>query len=59
MADIMGLSAKAPYAVALLLILVAYFILYPVVVYLKDPKGKPVQLSDSHVMNENWTEHRP
>lgn len=53
MADIMGLSAKAPYAVALLLILVAYFILYPVVFYLKDPKGKPIQLSDSHVLNEN------
>lgn len=32
--------ASAPYAAALLLFLVSYFIVYPFVEYIRDPKGK-------------------
>lgn len=40
MAEIIGLSASAPYAVALLFLLVVYFVIYPLMVYMRDPKGK-------------------
>lgn len=32
--------ATAPYAAALLLFLVSYFVVYPFVEYIRDPKGK-------------------
>lgn len=40
MAEIIGLSASAPYAVALLFLLVVYFVIYPLMAYMRDPKGK-------------------
>lgn len=40
MAEIIGLSTSAPYAVALLFLLVVYFVIYPLMAYMRDPKGK-------------------
>lgn len=40
MAEIIGLSASAPYAVASLFLLVVYFVIYPLMAYMRDPKGK-------------------
>lgn len=37
--------ASAPYAAALLLFLVSYFIVYPFVEYIRDPKGEKAPTS--------------
>lgn len=44
--------ASAPYAAALLLFLVSYFIVYPFVEYIRDPKGKKAPTSRQEDSNQ-------